>query len=106
LNFGAAVWLLTQLKVFQDERDIDRRRTLVALKPRRWFRVLLRAVNKNLIAKVEDRIFLIECDLPEVGAYFRVYENGKDIADHLQDSVQDCIQFALEEFSVPRDALS
>jgi hypothetical protein len=64
------------------------------------------AINKNLIAKVEDRIFLIEHDLLEVGAYLRVYENGKDTADHLQDSVQDCIEFALEEFSVPRDAWS
>jgi hypothetical protein len=59
---------------------------------------------KKLIAKIKDRTFVIEPDLPEVGAYLRIYENGKDIADHLQDSVQDCIDFAREDFDVPTDA--
>jgi hypothetical protein len=60
-------------------------------------------MNKKLVATVDDRIFIIEPDLPEVGAYLRIYRNGKDIADHLQDSVQDCIDFAQEDFGVPSD---
>lgn len=63
-------------------------------------------MSKKLIAKVDERIYVIEPDLPEVGAYLRIYENGKDIADHLQDSVQDCIDFAFEDFGVPTDRWS
>ena len=61
-------------------------------------------MSENLIARIKSRIFIIESDLSEVGAYLHVYENGKDIADHLQDSERDCIDFALEEFDVPLNA--
>ncbi len=63
-------------------------------------------MNKKQRAKVNDRIFIIEPDLPEVGAYLRIYENDKDVADYLQNSVQDCIDFAQEEFGVLTDAWS
>jgi len=61
-------------------------------------------MNKKLIATLEGRTFVIESDLPRVGAYLRIYENEKDIGDYLQYSVQDCIEFALEDFQVPTDA--
>lgn len=63
-------------------------------------------MNEKLVAKINDRIFVIEPDLPDVGAYLRIYENGKDIADYLQDSVEACKDFALEDFGVPMDAWS
>ena len=61
-------------------------------------------MNKKLFAKIKDRVFVIEPDLPDVGVYLRIYEDGRDIADYLQDSVQHCIEFAQEDFDVPIDA--
>jgi len=61
---------------------------------------------KILIAENNIRNFRIEEDYPEVGAYLYVYENGKCIYDYLQDSVKDCIEFALEEFGLPLDSWS
>jgi hypothetical protein len=63
-------------------------------------------MNKKLSAKAGGRTYVIEPDLPEVGAYLRVFERGKDMADYLQDSVQDCIEFASEEFGIPPDEWS
>jgi hypothetical protein len=59
--------------------------------------------NKLLRAFHGSRIYVIEPDIPEIGAYLRIYENGRDVADHLQDSVEDCVEFAFEEFGVPTD---
>jgi hypothetical protein len=61
---------------------------------------------KKLVAKTKERLFVIEADLPEVGAYLRIYVNDKDVADYLQDSVQDCIDLAQEDFGVPMDEWS
>jgi len=52
----------------------------------------------------DNRIFRIEEDYPEVGAYLYVYENGRCIYDYLQDSTEMCKAFALEEFNVPIDS--
>ncbi len=62
-------------------------------------------MNK-LVAKSGDRIFVIEPDSPEVGAYLRIYEGESDVADYLQDSVQECIEFAYEDFGVSPDEWS
>jgi len=54
----------------------------------------------------EGMVFRIEEDAPEVGAYLYVYENGQCVYDYLQDSIEMCKEFALEEFSVPLDSWS
>ena len=58
---------------------------------------------KNRIFKAENNIrtFAIEEDYTEVGVYLYVYENGKCIYDYLQDSIEMCKEFALEEFEIP-----
>jgi hypothetical protein len=47
------------------------------------------------------KLFRIEEDYPEVGAYLYVYENGKCVYDYLQNSIKDCMEFAVEQFGVP-----
>jgi hypothetical protein len=65
---------------------------------------------KNLLAmkyyetEYHSRVFRIEEESPEVGAYLFVYENSKCVYDYLQNSVEDCVEFAAEEFSVPIDS--
>lgn len=60
---------------------------------------------KSLIANVGSNTYIIRPDLPEVGAYLYVFENeGRDVGDYLQDTIQICIEFAFEEFAVPMDA--
>ena len=49
----------------------------------------------------QSKLFRIEEDLPEVGAYLFVYENSKCMYDYLQNSIKDCMEFAAEEFGVP-----
>ncbi|MDR0770188.1 MAG: hypothetical protein LBE75_03195 [Burkholderiales bacterium] len=51
----------------------------------------------------DSRVFKIEEDYPEVGAYLYVYENGQCIHDYLQDNVEMCKAFAFEEFNVSID---
>lgn len=59
---------------------------------------------KILVSKYSKRVFKIEEDFPEVGAYLYVYEKGECIKDYLQDSIDLCKEFALEEFGVPLDS--
>ncbi len=47
---------------------------------------------------------MIEEDLPDVGCYLYVLENGKIIADHLQDDIETIIKQAKENYGVPVDA--
>lgn len=49
----------------------------------------------------ENRNFRIEEFSPEYGFYIFVYENGECICDYVQDTVEICQEFALEEFNVP-----
>jgi hypothetical protein len=42
--------------------------------------------------------------VPLVGFYLYVFENGKCIRDYLQDTLELAIEFAWEDFSVPKDA--
>lgn len=45
--------------------------------------------------------FIIEEDYPNVGAYLYVYTDNICIKDSLQNTVNDCIEIALEEYGVP-----
>ena len=58
---------------------------------------------KKFEARWENQKFVIEEDLPEVGWYLYVYDNDdKCIADHLQDNLTTIIEFAKEEFRIPK----
>jgi hypothetical protein len=59
---------------------------------------------KKLISYYGDKKYLIEEDLPEVGAYLYVYEGDKCVFDHLQDNIEICIRLAYEEYAVPTDS--
>ena len=48
-----------------------------------------------------NRVFKIEEDFPEVGAYLYVYEDGHCIKDYLQNDIDICKALALEEYNVP-----
>ncbi|WP_338237894.1 hypothetical protein [Persicobacter diffluens] len=58
---------------------------------------------KILECKFGDKRFKIEEDLPEVGWYLYVYDlNDKCVADHLQDDLETIIDFAFEEYQIPK----
>ncbi len=47
--------------------------------------------------------FKIAEDLPDVGWYLYVYdENGKCVADHLQDDLETILDFAFDEYLIPK----
>ncbi len=52
---------------------------------------------------LKPRSFEIKCD-PIVGFYLYVFEEGKCVRDHLQDSFEIAIESALEDYDVPKDA--
>lgn len=56
---------------------------------------------KLLEAKHNKKNFIIEEDLPEVGFYFYVYEDGKCVKDELQDGIGICKKVAFENYGVP-----
>ncbi len=41
---------------------------------------------------------------PSVGFYLYVFQNGKCIHDYLQDTLELAIEFAWEDFGVPKNA--
>ena len=55
-------------------------------------------------AIIGSRTYRIDDDFPEIGAYLRVFERDVDLCDYLQDDVQACKDFAMEEYGVPIDA--
>lgn len=58
---------------------------------------------KVLECKSRDKRFRIEEDLPDVGWNLYVYDlNGKCIADHLQDNLETILDFAFEEYQIPK----
>jgi len=62
-------------------------------------------VNIALEASNSSFRFRIEVDYAEVGAYLYVYDvDGRCVRDYLQDDVQDCKEFAAEEFGIPFSA--
>ena len=60
--------------------------------------------HRMLESKHDGKRFRIEEDYPEVGSYLYVYEGENCIRDHLQQSVEACIQLASEEYGVPVDS--
>ncbi len=59
---------------------------------------------KILVSRHSEKVFKIEEDFPEVGAYLYVFEKGECIKDYLQDNIDLCKEFAFEEFNVPLDS--
>jgi hypothetical protein len=51
-----------------------------------------------------NRIYKLVEDLPGVGVYLYIYENGRCIWDDLQDDFDMCKRVALEDFGVPMDS--
>ena len=58
----------------------------------------------KLISEHGDKKYLIEEDLPEVGAYLYVYSGDRCIYDYLQDNIEMCKLLANEKHSVPIDS--
>ncbi|MFK7981855.1 MAG: hypothetical protein AB8G86_17875 [Saprospiraceae bacterium] len=59
---------------------------------------------KKYQCKFKEKTYIIEEDLPEVGWYFYVFDkSGKCIADYLQDSYKIIIEFAEENFQIPKE---
>ena len=59
---------------------------------------------KKLISIYGNRRFIIEEDLPEVGAYLYIYDDNKCIYDCLQDNIEICKEVAFESYHVPFDS--
>ena len=60
---------------------------------------------KELECRFRDKRFRIEEDFPDIGWYLYVYDiNDKCIADHLQVDFKSVIDFAFEEYQVPKDS--
>jgi len=51
----------------------------------------------------KGRVYEIKHD-PLVGFYLYVFESGKCVRDHLQDTLDIAIESAYEDFNVPKDA--
>ena len=56
---------------------------------------------KKYTTEFNGKRFVIDEDLPDVGAYLYIYEGEKCIQDTLQDTVEMCKEVALEDFDVP-----
>ncbi len=52
---------------------------------------------------LKPRTFEIVAD-PFAGYYLYVFEEGRCIRDHLQDSFEIAVESALEDYHVPKDA--
>ncbi|NOZ20204.1 MAG: hypothetical protein GXP25_03855 [Planctomycetes bacterium] len=59
---------------------------------------------RKLKAEIGNRRFVIEEDLPDIGWYLYVFEGGRCVADHLQDTLQIAKRQALDDYGVPLDA--
>ncbi len=65
--------------------------------------MVMKVEYKKLKSELGKYQFVIEEDVPEVGAYLYIYENGSVVRDYLQDNIRACQEFALEEYNVPID---
>ena len=51
-----------------------------------------------------DKYFEIQEDLPEVGWYLKVYDKDMNcISDHLQNEFEIIVDFAYEEYGIPKN---
>ena len=55
-------------------------------------------------ALYNDKKFIIEDDVPEIGTYLYIFKDEICIKDYLQNNVKECKKFALREYGVPADA--
>jgi hypothetical protein len=49
------------------------------------------------------REFIIQQDLPEIGWYLYVYENGKCTKDYLQDNQEMAMKQAKDDFGIQKE---
>lgn len=49
----------------------------------------------------KNRIYIIEEDLEDIGAYLYIFEKNKCVSDFLQDNLEACKEYAFEEFNIP-----
>jgi hypothetical protein len=56
---------------------------------------------KKLRSVYNNKKFVIDEDIPEVGFYLYVYDGDKCVYDCLQDTIEICKEVAFEEFQVP-----
>jgi len=59
---------------------------------------------KKLVSYRDDKKFIIDEDLPKVGAYLYIYDGDNCIFDCLQDSIEICKAIALDEYNVPLES--
>ena len=59
---------------------------------------------KKLVSYRDGKKFIIEEDLPKIGAYLYIYDGDNCIFDCLQDSVELCKEIALDEYNVPLES--
>ena len=59
---------------------------------------------KKFVSMYGNKKFIIDEDLPEVGAYLYVYDGDKCVYDCLQDNIELCKEVAHEEYQVPLDS--
>ena len=57
-----------------------------------------------LVTAWDNKTFQIKEDLPDVGVYLYCYENNFCFADYLQNTIEDCKEYAFQEFGVPLDS--
>jgi hypothetical protein len=55
---------------------------------------------KKFVAFNDNKKFVIEEDLPGVGAYLYVYDSSNCIYDFLQDNIEICKKVASEDYGV------
>jgi hypothetical protein len=59
---------------------------------------------KKYQTEYKGQKFIIEEDLPEIGWYLYIWnKSGKCIADYLQDNFKLVLEFAEEEFNIPKE---
>jgi len=58
---------------------------------------------KKYIASQKKHTFIIDEDLPQVGAVLYILKNNKIVSDYLQKSIQQCKMQAFKEYDVSLD---
>ena len=61
-------------------------------------------VYNKMISEYAGKEYVIEEDLPEIGVYLYIYDNGRCIYDYLQNSIEICKKIAYEKYGVPLDS--
>lgn len=60
---------------------------------------------KKYQSDFKEKKYVIEEDMPEVGWYLYIFDkSGKCIADYLQDNFKIVVDFAEEEFKIPKES--